>query len=606
MAWQASALACLEELVELTDGLPGWVRTQQSPPRMTLAGALATGEPCDLFCRNEQERQAQVAQLVRLRQPLLLPRLPATSPTLSALQAAFSGRGLVLVRPALGTPVIPLDESWCDPLSHFNAGRRSDFRRAQRHADKLGTVTFETHTQVSGMALDALLDEAYDVESRSWKGDEGTALQADPVRGRFFRHLAHAVAAEGQLYLAFMRIDGVAVAMQLAVVHDHALWLLKIGYDATVSRCSPGSLLMLHTLADAAQRGWRRYEFLGSPAPWTAVWTDILQPHVLVRCYPWSWRGAIALGVDLKQMLQGRLSARHARQEGASMIKRLLAPLRQGVFRLAEPVLRRASQAYVPGPKLDDALAMARRIETSGMSATIGYFDGEGDAPDLIEHNDVEAVKAVSQLAHPSYASIKVPSLGYDVSRIARIADVAETHGQIMHLDSHAPDTAEPTLKVLDALRASHTRLSLTIPGRWARSPADADWAVQHGIRVRVVKGQWPCAEQPDLDPATGFLAVIDRLAGKAPVVAVATHDAGLARESCRRLLAAGTRCELELLCGLPQREVLAVAQELKVPVRFYIPFGSAWLPYALGQLIRKPHMWSWMIKDLWLARRHA
>ena len=88
--------------------------------------------------------------------------------------------------------------------------------------------------------------------------------------------------------------------------------------------------------------------------------------------------------------------------------------------------------------------------------------------------------------------------------------------------------------------------------------------------------------------------------------VAVATHDAALAREAFLRLRRAGTPCELELLCGLPRAEVMAVAKEFDVPVRLYIPFGTAWLPYALGQLVRKPHMWIWMVRDLWSAMRHS
>lgn len=66
-----------------------------------------------------------------------------------------------------------------------------------------------------------------------------------------------------------------------------------------------------------------------------------------------------------------------------------------------------------------------------------------------------------------------------------------------------------------------------------------------------------------------------------------------------RRLQQAGTPCELELLCGLPGREVMAVARELKVPVRFYIPYGTGWLPYALCQLVRKPQLWGRMLRDV-------
>jgi proline dehydrogenase len=75
-----------------------------------------------------------------------------------------------------------------------------------------------------------------------------------------------------------------------------------------------------------------------------------------------------------------------------------------------------------------------------------------------------------------------------------------------------------------------------------------------------------------------------------------------LAREALSRLLRSGTDCELELLCGLPRRASLAVARELGVPVRLYIPFGAAWLPYALGQVARNPRMLSWVVRDTFNA----
>ncbi len=48
--------------------------------------------------------------------------------------------------------------------------------------------------------------------------------------------------------------------------------------------------------------------------------------------------------------------------------------------------------------------------------------------------------------------------------------------------------------------------------------------------------------------------------------------------------------------------DVMEVAHELRVPVRLYIPFGEAWLPYALGQIVRTPRMLSWVMRDMFNA----
>jgi hypothetical protein len=62
--------------------------------------------------------------------------------------------------------------------------------------------------------------------------------------------------------------------------------LLKIGYDEAYRRCSPGQLLMLEVIRDAARRGLQRVEFLGFSAPWTRVWTEVERPMSTVRFFP--------------------------------------------------------------------------------------------------------------------------------------------------------------------------------------------------------------------------------------------------------------------------------------------------------------------------------
>jgi hypothetical protein len=100
-----------------------------------------------------------------------------------------------------------------------------------------------------------------------------------------------------------------------------------------------------------------------------------------------------------------------------------------------------------------------------------------------------------------------------------------------------------------------------------------------------------------------GFLAVIDRLAGRACYVAVATHDPWLAGEALKRLRSAHTPCGLELLFALPTRKPIQQAQAAGVAARFYVPYGHALLPYRLSELSRVPRILGWILYDLLLGR---
>ena len=263
---------------------------ENGPPRLEVIGASLLGEPMDLACADAEARDSLCRALARQRLPVFLPRVPAGSPTLAAMQRAFRGRGTVLCRPARPFPSIRLDASWRDPEQHLSPRRRSDLRRARRRAEGLGEVAFEVLSP-SPAELPSLLDEAFRVEEASWKGRSGTALRVDEARGRFFRLYAAAAARRGILRLCFLRIAGRAAAMQIGIEHAQRFWLLKIGYDEELGRCSPGMLLLAEAVRRAAEGGLEGYELLGTVAPWTQVWTQVERPCVFLRAYPASAEG---------------------------------------------------------------------------------------------------------------------------------------------------------------------------------------------------------------------------------------------------------------------------------------------------------------------------
>jgi proline dehydrogenase len=277
------------------------------------------------------------------------------------------------------------------------------------------------------------------------------------------------------------------------------------------------------------------------------------------------------------------------------------AVLRKVVAGPLEPLLRAAARSYVAGPELADATAVAQSLEWRGSASALCFWDGEDDAPRPIAERHLETLREIARLKLDSYVSLKAPSLAFDGALLGEIADEARGCGVGLHFDSLGPETAGRTFELIEAIRPRCDGLGCTLPGRWRRSVEDAGRAIRLGLNVRVVKGQWE-EEGGGAAPEAGFLEVIEALAGRARKVAVATHDPALAGRAVRRLRRAGTSCEIELLYGLPSRAALAVAKTLAVPVRFYIPYGHAWLPYGLRQATRNPRILWWMVRDAWSA----
>jgi proline dehydrogenase len=247
---------------------------------------------------------------------------------------------------------------------------------------------------------------------------------------------------------------------------------------------------------------------------------------------------------------------------------------------------------------LADALAACRRAADRGFAVALGFWDG-GEGPREVADTYLGALEAIAAAGLDGYLSIKAPAIGFSRELLAEILARSGRDGVRVHFDALGPDTVSPTFALVAAALPHHAGLGCTLPARWRRSAADAEEAMALGLHVRLVKGEEPGPDGSDLDACRGMLALVDRLAGRARHVAVATHDARLAREALSRLSAAATPCEMELLFGLPLRQPVRAAREAGVRVRFYVPYGHARLPYRLSQARAHPAVLWWATRDL-------
>jgi proline dehydrogenase len=263
----------------------------------------------------------------------------------------------------------------------------------------------------------------------------------------------------------------------------------------------------------------------------------------------------------------------------------------------------RAARGYVAGPQLADALDLARRLRDGGVACTIGYWDGPG-APATLATSALR--RTLGALADPAagldaVVAVKAPPLAGDHAVLA----IAEGDRAPLLVDAPAPGWADDALALALALAARGCDAGIALPGRWARSAADAEVAIEHGLAVRLVKGEWADPDGRGPGHPAGFVALADQLAGRARQVGVASHDPAVVAAVLPRLVDAGTPCELELLLGLPVQPVCALAWELGVPIRAYIPWGtSAWVPYDATAARHSPELARRLLGDAAVGRR--
>ena len=92
------------------------------------------------------------------------------------------------------------------------------------------------------------------LESNSWKGREGTAVEPDNVQGKFYAEMMESFAGSGNALVYEFWIDGELAASRLVIANKRMLVILKTAYDESMSSYAPGRLLLYEVIRDAFNR----------------------------------------------------------------------------------------------------------------------------------------------------------------------------------------------------------------------------------------------------------------------------------------------------------------------------------------------------------------
>jgi CelD/BcsL family acetyltransferase involved in cellulose biosynthesis len=256
------------------------------PVRQLSAPANAHSCRFDVLAREPEA--AAAAFLAHLRADrswdvLLLTDVPEGG-TGWKLHEAARGAGLpVGAWESLQSPYIPLASSWEEYQKTLQSKFKANCRRRRRKLEEKGRV--EVERLEGGLALEGKLEEGFALEASGWKGQRGTAMAQDGRTRGFYTELAREAGYAGRLALYFLRLDGRAVAFQYGLEYGGRYFLLKPGYDESLSDCSPGQLLMEEVLRDCHARGLREFDFLGPDMVWKRDWTERVRRHTWLYAF---------------------------------------------------------------------------------------------------------------------------------------------------------------------------------------------------------------------------------------------------------------------------------------------------------------------------------
>ena len=184
---------------------------------------------------------------------------------------------------AAATPFVALLGNWERFLAEMKADRRRQLGRRRRRLEEMGEVTLDVRDGTE--QLDRSLAEFIAIEGSGWKGEAGTAIRSQQALTSFYDEVTRWAAERGDLRLAFLRVDGRAIAAHLYLQSFGVLYRFKSGYDEDWSKQAPGMLLTGAMIERSFDEGLKLYDFLGGGESHKLGWMADARPLVRLHAY---------------------------------------------------------------------------------------------------------------------------------------------------------------------------------------------------------------------------------------------------------------------------------------------------------------------------------
>lgn len=187
-----------------------------------------------------------------------------------------------------------IETAWIDLTGSFEAywsergkNLKQNMRKQRAKLDLEHIVPrLEVLTQTQDMAQAVV--QFGRLESLGWKAKIGTAIHPDNPQGRFYRHLLEQASLKGEALVCQYLMGSVVVAMNLCLLRQGSLVVLKTCYDESIKTYSPASLLREAELQLFFQEGnIKRIEYFGRMMDWHSKMTDQKRTLYHLTIYRW-------------------------------------------------------------------------------------------------------------------------------------------------------------------------------------------------------------------------------------------------------------------------------------------------------------------------------
>jgi CelD/BcsL family acetyltransferase involved in cellulose biosynthesis len=222
------------------------------------------------------------------------------------LSDVLADRGWVVRRrPLWACPHLELGDDWDRYLGTLTSTRRQTLRRKERNLRRDHAMAI---TDYDGDRLDEGWNWLIALHERRWDGSGGGGgAFRDPAVVRLHRRFLAELAAQGQLWLSTLDLDGVPVAAWYGFTCGDTVYFYQSGRDPRCDRESVGLVLMAAMIRRAIERGYRRFDFLRGEDVYKRDWTEARRITEEITIFRPGWGGRWLRALDTVAELRSRV-----------------------------------------------------------------------------------------------------------------------------------------------------------------------------------------------------------------------------------------------------------------------------------------------------------
>ena len=263
---------------------------------------------------------------------------------------------------------------------------------------------------------------------------------------------------------------------------------------------------------------------------------------------------------------------------------------------------RALARRFVAGDTLDDAVAAARELNSSGLLVSLDHLGEEvHDRASAMQATEeyLESLNRIADEDLDSNISVKPTQLGLAIDdglameSIDLLATRAKKVGTSVTIDMEDSRYTDSTVRLYEKAQAEHGNLGIAIQTYLHRTPQDLARLIPLGGHIRLCKGAYVESEEvaltsnPEINDA--FVEQMQTImASEETKPAIATHDMSLLDLARELTVERNHPFEFQMLYGV-RRELQEQLVTEGYPVRVYLPFGSQWYPYLTRRLADRP-----------------